>query len=118
MRITDGRTPRSSTAAIGTVGTVRVSVATRPSANNPPTSDAPAFGIVAMMRTWRVVGSAVGFTRVTRPVNRRVAYPDTLNSTGSPTRTTDSASAGTDASSRIVVGSTTVNNALPGLTTS
>ena len=70
------------------------------------------------MRTWRVVGSAAGLTRVTRPVKRRVSYPATVNSTGNPTRTSDSDWAGTEASSRIVDGSTIVKSAVPGLTMS
>src|SRR5260221_269696 len=117
-RTTVGRRPRSSTALIGTIGAVRISVATRPSANNPPTSVLPEFGMAAMIFTWRVAASAVGFTRVIRPRNVRVGYPVTLNSTGIPTRTWLSCSAGTDASSCIDAGSTTVYSAVPDDTTS
>src|SRR3954467_9559921 len=70
------------------------------------------------MRTCRVVGSAVGFTRTIRPTNCRPGYPLTVNTTGTPTRIIDSCSAGTDASSLMLDGSTTVNSAVPGWTTS
>jgi hypothetical protein len=70
------------------------------------------------MRTCRVAGSATGFTRVMRPVNVFGPYPLTVNDTGSPTLTCASCSAGTLASSRMLDGSTTVNIAVPGETTS
>ena len=71
MRITNGLSPRSSTAASGTTGAVRTSLATCPSANNPPTSTPFAFGSDTMMRTCRVAGSATGLMFVMRPVNCR-----------------------------------------------
>ena len=67
-----GRSPRSSTAPSGTMGAARVTLATRPSANRPPTRVFPALGIDATIFTCRVTGSAVGFTRVMCPVNDRV----------------------------------------------
>jgi len=70
------------------------------------------------MRTWRVVGSAVGLMRVICPTNSRPGYPLTVNTTGTPMRISDSCSAGTEASSLMLDGSTTVNRAVPGWTTS
>src|SRR4029077_19139974 len=70
------------------------------------------------MRTCRVVGSAVGLMRVIRPTNWRPGYPLTVKFTGTPIRIDASCSAGTDASSLMLDGSTTVNSAVPGWTTS
>ena len=44
-----------------------------------------------------------------RPTNWRPGYPLTVNDTGTPSRIYESCSAGTDASSRMLDGSTTVN---------
>ena len=74
MRITNGLSPRSSTAAIGTTGAVRTSLATWPSANSPPTSTPFAFGSETMMRTCRVAGSATGIDA--RDVARELAVRD------------------------------------------
>jgi len=113
-RVTDGDVPRKSTAASGTMRPVLVALDILPVANSPPTNARPAFGIETYMRTWRVVGSAVGFTRTMCPTNSRPGYPLTVNTTGTPTRISDSCSAGTEASSLMLDGSTTVNSAVPG----
>src|SRR6478672_6898413 len=52
------------------------------------------------------------------PTNSRPGYPLTVNTTGTPTRIVDNCSAGTDASSLMLDGSTIVNSAVPGCTTS
>jgi hypothetical protein len=107
-RTTCGRTPRWSTASAGTTSASRVSLATRPWANSPPTSRFPAFGTAAITCTCRVVGSATGAMRMMRPVKSRPGYPVTLNVTGAPTRTCPSWSAGTLPVSCMLDGSTTV----------
>jgi hypothetical protein len=46
-RTTNGAAPRWSTAVNGSTTPSRLSLATRPSANRPPTSAAPSFGMLA-----------------------------------------------------------------------
>ena len=63
--------PTVTIALLGATSATWLSLATRPSANSPPTRLLPALGIATTTRTCPVVGSATGLILVMRPENVR-----------------------------------------------